>query len=62
MFTTGQWVFAAIFFVAFVIVMVFSYRGDKKLHKKYYKGSLWILVGFIVFIALLLLVKILLKE
>ncbi len=62
MFTTGQLVFAALFFVVFVIVMVYSYRGDKKLHKKYYKGSLWILLGFIVFIALLLLFKTLLKQ
>tara|TARA_R100001369_G_C3315085_1_gene167963 strand:- start:587 stop:775 length:189 start_codon:yes stop_codon:yes gene_type:complete len=57
MFTTGQWIFAAIFAVAFIIIMLFSYRKDKNLHKKYYKGSLWILIGFIVFIILLLAVK-----
>ncbi len=57
MFTTGQWIFAAIFAVIFIIVMLFSYRKDKKLHKKYYKGSLWILIGFIIFIILLLAVK-----
>ena len=57
MFTTGQWIFAAIFAVIFIIVMLFSYRKDKNLHKKYYKGSLWILIGFIIFIILLLAVK-----
>jgi heme A synthase len=62
MFTTGQLVFALLFFIAFVIVMVYSYRGDKKLHKKQYKGSLWILVGFIAFIVFLLLVKTYLKN
>ena len=62
MFTTGQFVFAVLFFIAFVIIMVYSYRGDKKLHKKQYKGSLWILVGFIAFIVFLLLVKTYLKN
>lgn len=62
MFTTGQLVFAVLFFIVFVIVMIYSYRGDKKLHKKYYKGSLWILVGFIVFILFLLFVKTYLKD
>ena len=61
MFTTGQLIFAILFFVAFVIVMVFMYRKDKKLHKKHYKGSLWILLGFIVFVAVLLAVKLYLK-
>lgn len=62
MFSTGQLVFAVLFFVVFVIVMIFSYRGDKKLHKKYYKGSFWILLGFIAFILFLLAVKTYLKK
>ncbi|PHR14802.1 MAG: hypothetical protein COA40_01105 [Aequorivita sp.] len=62
MFTTGQLVFAVLFLIVFVIIMVYSYRGDKKLHKKQYKGSLWILVGFIAFIVFLLLVKSYLKN
>ncbi|MCG2420023.1 hypothetical protein K8089_13420 [Aequorivita sp. F47161] len=57
MFSTGQLVFAAFFFIVFVIVMIFSYRGDKKLHKKYYRGSFWVLVGFLVFVTVLILVK-----
>lgn len=62
MVSTGQMIFGAIFFVIFVIVIVLSYRGDKKLHKKYYKGTIWILIGFIVFILLLVLIKSLLKH
>ncbi|MBG43441.1 MAG: hypothetical protein CL530_05675 [Aequorivita sp.] len=62
MITTGQIVFAVLFFIAFVIIMVYSYRGDKNLHKKQYKGSLWILVGFIAFIIFLLLLKTYLKN
>ncbi len=62
MFTTGQLIFAILFFAGFVLVMIYSYRGDKKLHKKQYKGSIWVLVGFIVFIAFLLAVKTYLKD
>jgi len=61
MFSTGQLIFALLFFFAFVIIIFFSYRKDKKLHKKHYKGSLWILVGFIVFVLLLMGIKTYLK-
>lgn len=57
MFTTGQMVFAAIFFIVFVTVIIYSYRKDLALHKKYYKGSLFILAGFIIFILILFLIK-----
>jgi hypothetical protein len=62
MFTTGQWIFAICFIIAFVIIMIFSYGRDKKLHRKYYKGSFWILIGFLVFVGLLLMAKWLLKQ
>ncbi len=62
MISTGQLIFAICFFVAFVIIIVFSYRRDKKLHSKYYKGSIWVLVGFIVFVLLLVAAKLYLKE
>jgi len=62
MFTTGQLVFAIIVFVAFIVLMIYSYRGDKKLHKKQYKGSLWILIGFIFFIGFLIALKLYLKN
>jgi len=61
MFSQGQWLFALLFLICFVIVMFLSYRKDKKLDKKYYKGSFWILIGFMVFVGLLLLIKVLLK-
>lgn len=62
MFTTGQLIFAICFVIAFVIIMVFAYKRDKKLHRKHYRGSLWILVGFLVFVGLLLMAKWLLKQ
>lgn len=57
MFSTGQWIFAAFFFVAFVTAIIYSYRKDLPLHKKYYKGSLYVLGGFILFIIFLLVIK-----
>ena len=62
MFSTGQLIFAICFFVAFVILMVISYRRDRKLHRKQYKGTIWILVGFIVFVLLLLAAKLYLRD
>ncbi len=57
MFSQGQLIFAGFFVVAFIILMIFSYRKDIKLHRKYYKGSLFILIGFIIFILLLFALK-----
>lgn len=62
MFTTGQLIFAALFFVAFVVIIIFSYRKDIKLHRKYYKGTFYVLIGFLLFIALLFVIKAFLKS
>ncbi|GGD91832.1 hypothetical protein GCM10011312_14540 [Planktosalinus lacus] len=61
MFTSGQWIVAIIFVIAFIILMIYSYNKDKKLHKKNYKGVIWVLVGFISFILFLFLIKFLMK-
>ncbi len=57
MFSQGQFTFAIFFVIAFIAVMIFSYRKDIKLHRKYYKGSIFILIGFIVFVGLLFVLK-----
>ncbi|SHI39055.1 hypothetical protein SAMN04488096_101408 [Mesonia phycicola] len=57
MFTQGQWIFTGFFVVAFICAITYSYRKDIKLHKKYYKGSLLILGGFILFIGILFVIK-----
>ncbi|MDR6300531.1 hypothetical protein [Mesonia maritima] len=57
MFTDGQYIFAGFFVVLFIAIMIFSYRKDLKLHKKYYRGSLFILAGFLLFVAILFLIK-----
>jgi len=61
MFTTNQLIFALFFVVAFVAITIYSYRKDKKRDKGYFKGSFWILVGFLVFVGLLIAVKVYLK-
>lgn len=62
MFTTGQWIFALLFFVGFVALTFWSYKKDKGLHKKHYKGSFWILLGFLTFILILFGIKMILKD
>lgn len=57
MFTQGQLLFAAFFVVIFIIAMIYSYRKDLKLHRKFYKGSYMILLGFFVFIGFLFFIK-----
>lgn len=62
MLSTGQIIFAALFFIAFVAIISLSYRKDKKLHKKNYKGVIWILISFLTFIIILFLIKFFLKN
>ena len=62
MFSTGQWYFVIFFVIAFVILMVFSYRKDRVVNQKYYKGSIWILVGFVAFVIFLFFLKGWLKQ
>lgn len=62
MFTQGQLIFAGCFIVVFVAAMIYVYRKDLALHKKYYKGSYWILIAFLAFIGLLFVVKFFTKD
>ena len=57
MFTRGQLIFAIFFAVAFIITMIYAYRKDKKLHNKYYRGSVWVLIVFISFILMIAAIK-----
>ncbi|MCD9574504.1 hypothetical protein SAMN04487978_1764 [Flavobacterium sp. fv08] len=62
MFSQGQLIFGLCFFIAFVIVMIFAYRKDLALHKIFYKGNYKVLLVFLLFIALLFVIKIFLKR
>ena len=58
MFSKGQWIFAGLFLVAFIITMIYAYGKDKNLHNKFYKGNYKILIGFLLFIAFLFFIKV----
>ena len=62
MLSTGQLIFALTFICVFITVMFFSYKKDKKLHLKNYKGVVWILIAFSTFIISLFLIKFFLKN
>lgn len=38
-FTTGRIIFIIFFVIAFVSLMIYSYRKDIKNHERYYKGA-----------------------
>lgn len=57
MFTTGRIIFVGFFIVCFVGALVYSYRKDAVLHRQFYKGSYRVLIGFLIFIAILFAIK-----
>lgn len=57
MFSKGQIIFAIVFAISFVIIVTIAYRKDSKIHKKYYKGNLWVLLAFLSFIGLIAMIK-----
>ena len=62
MFSFGQLIFGICFFVVFVMIVIFSYKADKKQQPQYFKGSYKILIGFLIAFCLLLLVKFITKQ
>jgi len=56
MFSKGQLIFAAFFVIAFIIAMVWSYKKDIKIHKKYYKNSFLVLISVILIIMIFTLI------
>ncbi|TGV03028.1 hypothetical protein EM932_08575 [Flavivirga rizhaonensis] len=61
MFSKGQIIFGVLFFIAFTIIIGYTYRKDLKLHKRFYAGSIWILLAFIAFILFIVAIKLLFK-
>nr|WP_298265233.1 hypothetical protein [uncultured Lutibacter sp.] len=56
MFSKGQLIFAACFVIAFILLMIWSYRKDIKIHKKYYKNTFIILITIFLIIAIFTLI------
>lgn len=57
MFSNGQLIFGILFAIVFITIIFFAYRKDIKIHQKYYRGSIWILIAFISFIAMIATIK-----
>lgn len=57
MFSNGQLIFGLLFFIAFAVIIGYQYRKDLRLYKKHYKGTVWVLIAFIGFIAMIAAVK-----
>ena len=62
MFSTSQLIFGLLFASTFVVLIRLSYKKDKQIHQKHYKGKRYVLIGFIVFVLLLLAAKLWLKQ
>lgn len=61
-FTTGRIVFSALFVLAFVLGMIFSYKKDAKNNQKHYKNTaIYVAIGIVTVIGLLFLSKLLIK-
>ena len=52
MFSKGQQLFALLFILVFIAILIWSYRKDLPMHKKYYKWA-WIitLIAIIIVVA-----------
>jgi ABC-type transport system involved in cytochrome c biogenesis permease component len=61
MFSKGQIIFGIIFFIAFAIIIGYTYRKDLKLHKQFYSGVVWVLIAFISFILFIATIKFIFK-
>jgi hypothetical protein len=57
MFSFGQLIFALCFTVGFTLIVILSYRSDKKKLPIYFKGSYKILIGFFIAFSFLVLIK-----
>ena len=57
MFSTGQIIFAILFFVSFLVLVIISYNKDLKRLKGIYSGVKWEIFGFNVFVSLLVILK-----
>ena len=62
MFSFGQMIFGFVFFIAFVVIIYFSYKNDKKNNPIYFQGSYKILFGFIIAFGFLVLIKFLTQK
>ncbi|TYB79542.1 hypothetical protein ES674_07230 [Bizionia myxarmorum] len=57
MFSTNQIIFGSLFAIVFIIILIYAYRKDIVLHRKHYKGNIWVLIAFICFVLFIVSIK-----
>jgi hypothetical protein len=57
MFSQGQITFGILFAIVFIAILIYAYRKDVKLHRFYFKGSIWVLIAFISFLLMIVAIK-----
>lgn len=62
MFSKGQVIFAVLFAIVFLIIIIRAYRKDREFHRKNFKGVKWVALSFAVFLILLFFIKYVLKN
>ena len=62
MFSNGQLIFAVLFALSFIVIITYSYKKEKKIYKKNYKGVKWVGVSFAIFIIILFFIKHIIKN
>lgn len=63
MFTTGRLMFASVFIISFVLMMVYSYKKDAKNNKNHYQNAaIYVAIGIVLTIGLLFLSKYLINR
>jgi hypothetical protein len=62
MLTQGQLVFAGLFCLVFIGIIIYVYRKDLVIHKIHYKGVMKVLFVFLLFIVFLFFVKYFMKS
>ncbi len=62
MFSKGQLIFAVVFVIFFAVTIFLTYKKDRKLHAKNYKGVKWVGISFVLFIIILFVIKQMLKN
>lgn len=52
MFSKGQLIFAVLFAIVFTMAMIWAYKKDFSIHKKYYKNTIIVLLSIFLVIAI----------
>ncbi len=60
--TRGHWIFAGIFFVTFIGILVWSFRKDKGVNRQQFGNSRWLALTIGGILLLIALIKIVLRQ